>query len=136
VIRTYSELEKIETFVGRFRYAMLEGSVGIATFGFDRHLNQDFYASPDWKRARRQAIIRDNGCDLGHPDYPIADRILVHHMNPLTPDHILERDEDKLYNLDYLVCVSARTHNAIHFSDERQLPEPYVERRPNDTTLW
>lgn len=132
---TYEELILRDTFLGRFRYAALEGELGVATFGFDRHLNQNFYASREWKKARDIAIIRDNGCDLGVPGHEIHDRILVHHMNPIRVDDLVHFNED-LLNPDYLICVSTRTHNAIHFGDERQLPEPIVERKPGDTTLW
>lgn len=132
---TYEELIKRYTFIGRFRYLVLGGELGIATFGFDRHLNQTFYASHAWKQARDIAIIRDNGCDLGVPGHEIHDRILVHHMNPIKVQDLTHFNED-LLNPDYLICVSTRTHNAIHFGDERQLPEPMIERRPGDTTLW
>lgn len=132
---TYEELILRDTFLGRFRYAVLGGELGVATFGFDRHLNQSFYASHAWKQARDIAIIRDKGCDLGVPGHEIHDRILVHHMNPIRVDDLINFNED-LLNPDYLICVSTRTHNAIHFGDERQLPEPFVERKPGDTTLW
>jgi hypothetical protein len=114
---------------------VLGGELGIATFGFDRHLNQTFYASHAWKQARDIAIIRDNGCDLGVPGHEIHDRILVHHMNPIKVQDLTHFNED-LLDPEYLICVSTRTHNAIHFGDERQLPEPMIERKPGDTTLW
>lgn len=132
---TYEELIKRDTFLGRFRYLVLGGELGVATFGFDRHLNQTFYMSHAWKQARDIAIIRDNGCDLGVPGHEIHDRILVHHMNPIKVQDLTHFNEDIL-NPDYLICVSTRTHNAIHFGDERQLPEPMIERKPGDTTLW
>jgi hypothetical protein len=132
---TYSELAKRDSFLARFRYAVIGGEIGVATFGFDRHLNQSFYASREWKQARDQAIIRDNGCDLGVSGHEIHDRILVHHMNPIRVEDLLDFNPDIL-NPDYLICVSTRTHNAIHFGDESQLPPPIVERRPGDTTLW
>ena len=132
---TYEELAKRDSFLGRFRYLVLGGELGIATFGFDRHLNQAFYSSREWKQARDTAIIRDNGCDLGVPGHEIHDRILVHHMNPIKVQDLIHFNEDIL-DPEYLICVTTRTHNAIHFGDERQLPEPFVERRPGDTTLW
>lgn len=134
--KTYTELIKRTAFLSRFRYTMLGGSLGIATFGFDRHLNQSFYQSMEWKRARDIAIVRDYGCDLGVPGHEIHDRVLVHHMNPLRAEDIVNKDIDKLFNPEYLICVSTRTHNAIHFGDESQLPPPMVERRPGDTLLW
>jgi hypothetical protein len=132
---TYGELTKRDSFLARFRYAVIGGDIGVATFGFDRHLNQKFYASREWKLARDEAIIRDNGCDLGVSGHEIHDRILVHHMNPIRVEDLLDFNPDIL-NPDYLICVSTRTHNAIHFGDESQLPPPIVERMPGDTTLW
>jgi hypothetical protein len=133
---TYTELAKRDSFLARFRYAILGGELGVATFGFDRHLNQAFYGSYKWKRARDEVIIRDDGCDLGVPGQRIMDRVLVHHMNPLRVEDIVEWDEDRLFNPEYLICVSTKTHNAIHFGDESQLGSPVIERRPGDTTLW
>lgn len=132
---THSELILRDSFLARFRYAVIGGEIGIATFGSDRHLNQKFYASREWKSIRDQVIIRDAGCDLGVPGHEIHDRILVHHMNPIGVDDLKDFNPDVL-NPDYLICVSTRTHNAIHFGDESQLPPPIVERRPGDTTLW
>lgn len=135
MIRSYSELIKRTDFVARYRYLRLPGEIGMATFGFDRDLNQRFYASPAWKTARDIAIVRDDGCDLGVPGKVITGRILVHHMNPMLPDDIYDNNPD-ITNPEYLICVSHATHNAIHFGDENQLPTTLVERRPGDTTLW
>lgn len=132
---TYSELAKRSDLISRFRYAKLDGAVGVATFGYDRYLNQKFYASHEWKRVRDQVIIRDNGCDLGVDGFGIHDKILVHHMNPIQIQDLKDFNEDIL-NPEYLICVSTRTHNAIHFSDESQLPRVFVERKPGDTKLW
>jgi hypothetical protein len=126
-----------DTFLSRFRYLSLDGEVGVATFGFDRHLNQSFYASRDWKNARDMAILRDQGCDLGVPGHDIHGRILVHHMNPITPEDLNSNNfNPDILDPEYLICVSDRTHNAIHFADESQLPSPMVERRPGDTIGW
>lgn len=135
MLKTYSELILRDTFIGRFKYAMLGGELGVVTFGYDRPLNQAFYASREWKQVRDEVIIRDGGCDLGIPGFEIMDRVLVHHMNPIEKYDLLDFNKDVL-NPEYLICVSTRTHNAIHFGDERQLPEPVVERRPGDTDLW
>jgi hypothetical protein len=135
IIRRYSELKHIETFEERFNYLKLNGSVGKETFGFDRYLNQIFYSSPEWKKIRREVIIRDNGCDLGIADYNIQGQILIHHMNPISKDDIINRS-DILLNPEYLVCVSLNTHNAIHYSDESLLSLLPNERSKNDTCPW
>ena len=78
---TYSELLMLPTFDERYNYLKLVGVVGEDTFGFDRYLNQRFYNSVEWKRARDYVITRDMGCDLGIPGREINDKIYVHHMN-------------------------------------------------------
>lgn len=133
--RTYHELIQLETFEERFRYLSLSGQVGADTFGFDRYLNQQFYASREWKRVRQIVIARDNGCDMAVPGYEIYDRVYIHHMNPMTPDDIKHGNEDIL-DPEFLICVTHKTHNAIHYGDERQLPRQLIERRPGDTKLW
>ena len=133
-IRTYSELIKLQTFEERFDYLKLGGLVGKDTFGFDRYLNQIFYRSKKWKSARDYVIIRDNGCDLGVEGHEIHERIIIHHMNPITIEDIKEHNPD-IYNPDYLVAVSHDTHNAIHYGSESILPV-IIERSPNDTKLW
>lgn len=133
--RSHHELSRISTFEERFRYLALRGVVGAATFGFDRYLNQAFYSSREWKDLRHDIIVRDNGCDMGLDGYEIHDRIYVHHMNPMRPEDIIDGDED-IINPDFLICVSHRTHNAIHYGDEKLLPRPLTVRLPGDTKLW
>ena len=133
--RSYRELRRIDGFRDRFKYLALHGEVGRETFGFDRYLNQQFYHSSEWKQARNKVITRDNGCDLGDEDHPIIGKILVHHINPLTPDDIIH-STDYLFDPDNLICCTIRTHNAIHFGDESLLPKPFVERQQGDTKLW
>jgi len=135
-LRTHSEMLLRSTHLARFRYLALGGILGESTFGYERPLNQAFYRSQEWKRARDLAIIRDNGCDLGVRGYEIHDRVFVHHMNPLMVEDLLHRDMDRLINPEYLICVTQRTHNAIHFGDESLLPQPLIERRPGDHVLW
>lgn len=135
-IRTYSELIQLQTFKERFRYLKLSGAVGKATFGYDRYLNQSFYRSQEWKRLRNEIIVRDNGCELGLEDYPIAGRIFIHHMNPIEDDDIINSTE-YLMNPDYLVCVSHDVHNAIHYGNEDILrSKTFTPRTPNDTCPW
>lgn len=135
-IRTYSELSKLKTFDERFKYLVLNGRVGADTFGWDRWLNQKFYKSDQWMRIRDQVIVRDEGCDLGVPGYEIRDKILIHHINPVTLDDIVNDSLD-VFNPEYLICVSHKTHNAIHYGHkgDKLYPE-LVERSPNDTCPW
>lgn len=135
-IRTYSELSKLSTFEERYDYLKLDGVVGEDTFGFDRYLNQQFYQRDiEWKKVRDYVIMRDMGCDLGIEDREIQDSIIVHHMNPLTVDDLLNRTEF-LLDPEYLICTSRSTHNAIHYGDENLLMKGPVERTKNDTCPW
>ena len=134
-MRTYSELVRLLTFEERFRYLRLDGVVGRETFGFDRYLNQRFYSSAEWKRIRRDVIIRDNGCDLGVPERTIGGRILIHHMKHVTRKDII-RASELLMDPEFLICVSHETHNAIHYGDESLLMAVPPERKPNDTCPW
>ena len=135
MIRSYTELSKLDTFEERFRYLKLDGSVGIETYGFDRYINQVFYRSRPWYKARREVIMRDEGCDLGILSRPIFSRVLIHHMNPITMEQILERDPI-IFDPEYLITTVHRTHNAIHYSDESILVLDPIERTPNDTCPW
>lgn len=134
-IRSYSELRRISGFIERYEYLCLRGSVGIATFGFDRHINQALYHSAEWKHTRREVILRDNGCDLGVSEYELHGSLLVHHMNPLSADDILDR-ENWVLDPEYLITTSNNTHNAIHYGDQSLLRTPFVERTSGDTQLW
>ena len=134
-IRTYSDLITLPTFEERFKYLQLGGKVGEDTFGHDRYLNQMFYTSDEWRRIRRDVIVRDNGCDLGIQDREIHGLIIIHHMNPITIEDIINRSEF-LLNPEYLISTVKNTHDAIHFSDERILITDPIERRPNDTCPW
>ena len=133
-IRHYSELRRLETFEERFDYLVLGGSVGRATFGFDRWVNQQFYTSRIWKEVRRDVIARDRGCDLGVEGYDIHTNLLVHHINPITLDDIITDLE--IVNPDFLITTTHRTHNAIHYGDKSLLPKPFEERKQGDTNLW
>lgn len=135
IIKTYSELKQLQTFEERYEYCKLGGIIGETTFGFDRYLNQQFYRSPEWKRIRREIILRDEGCDLAFPGYEIHSRIYIHHLNPISEDELLHGVE-AIINPNNLVCVSFDTHQAIHYGDSSLLPKTPIERRPNDTKLW
>lgn len=135
-MRTYSELITLQTFKERFDYLKLDGAVADVTFGFDRYLNQILYKSPEWRKVRDEVIIRDNGFDLGIEGSWINGRAIVHHMNPLTVEDIVQRNP-QIFNPEFLISVSHNTHNAIHYGDYDLIPQnELVIRTPNDTSPW
>lgn len=132
--KTYSDLIKINDYLERFEYVKLGGIVGKETFGHDRWINQMLYSSDDWKKARQQVILRDEGYDLAHKDYPIGDRIYVHHMNPITVEDILSRSQ-YVFDPEFLISVSLNTHNSLHYGNANNL-NIYIPRKKNDTCPW
>ena len=134
-IRTYSEMMSFDSFNERFEYLKLGGYVGESTFGFDRYINQKFYTSRQWKDVRDYVLVRDNGCDLGIDDYQIFDSPIIHHINPMGVNDIMH-GESWILDPEYLITVSHRTHNAIHYGADILIPNVVTERSPNDTKLW
>lgn len=134
-IKTYSELITLPTFEERYRYLRLGGRVGEETFGFDRYINQAFYTSDEWRVIRDYVIVRDNGCDLGVEGREICGRILIHHMNPIRLDDIVNRTR-YLLDPEYLITTVKSTHDAIHYGDEGLLITVPRERTKNDTCPW
>lgn len=137
IIRRYSELITLPTFEERFRYLQLKGNVGIETFGYDRIFNQKFYNSREWKDVRDYIITRDCGCDLGVEGHEISEytKIFIHHMNPIALDDIARRTEI-LLDPEYLITTIHKTHNAIHYGDEKLLVTAPIVRTKNDTCPW
>lgn len=136
MIRTHSELVKFTSFIDRFNYLKLGGTVGTDTFGFERYLNQVFYKSPEWRKARETVIIRDNGCDLGVPGHEIYRYPIVHHLNPISIEDIRNRNP-VIFDPEFLILTVLKTHNAIHYGDDSILliNQP-IERSKNDTIPW
>lgn len=133
--RSYSELIQISNYLDRFNYLKLDGRIGKETFGFDRYLNQTLYRSEEWKRFRRDVILRDNGCDLGIDGYEIYGKIIIHHINPLAPEDVINRSY-KIFDFDNVISCSLNTHNAIHYGDASLLIADPIERTPYDTCPW
>lgn len=133
--KTYSELIRIQTFQERFEYLLIGGNVGDPTFGGHRYLNQILYKTSEWRLTRREVILRDDGYDLGHEDYPIVGNIYIHHINPVTIDDILNR-RPFVFDLENLISTSFNTHNAIHYGDSNLLPSEHLQRSKNDTCPW
>lgn len=134
-IRTYSELCKFDTLEDRFEYLRLNGIVGDVGFGYARYLNQEFYHSAEWRDAKEQVVIRDQGYDLGVPGWKITGQIYVHHMNPITLDQ-LKRNDPAMLDPENLISCSYNTHQAITWGNKLLLPTPIIVRRPNDTCPW
>ena len=148
--KSYMQVRALPSFEERYEYLKLSGATGAETFGWDRYLNQALYQSREWRDFRNKIIIRDNGCDLAHPDRPIIcdritthhpgrsiayNRIIIHHLNPLTVDDV-ENRSPVIFDPDNVICVSHLTHEAIHYGDANLLAKDPVVRRPNDTIPW
>ena len=134
-LRSWTELSRIPDFYERYNYLRLRGAVGQPTFGSERYINQTFYTSKQWRDIRHEVIARDLGCDLAVEGFEIHDKIIIHHMNPMNVGDIVH-GESHILDPEYLISVSHRTHNAIHYGDERLLPRLLAARQPGDTQLW
>lgn len=127
MIRTYSEMLQYKSFEERLRYLMLlDGNVKSP-----RKYSMEFYKSKSWLQVRKEIIFRDLTFDLGIPGIDITDKVLVHHINPITDDDIFN-DNPSLYDPENLITTSVLTHNIIHYGNKK---EEYVERQPGDTSL-
>lgn len=134
--KSYEELIKIPTFEERLAYLMLFGAVGKDTFGYDRYLNQILYKSAEWRRIRNQIILRDDGCDLAIDGYQIPSRALIHHINPITVDDIIQR-RGIVFDPNNLITTTLNTHEIIHYGSIGDIDMlRYAERTPNDTCPW
>lgn len=134
-LRNFRELISLSTFEDRYEYLRIGGVVGSDTFGAERYLNQAFYTSREWKNVRHAVIARDEGCDMSMPGYEIYEKPIVHHMNPISVEDVMDGNPDIL-NPEYLVLVSHQTHNAIHYGNRAQLRVAIPERFTGDTQLW
>lgn len=135
-MRTYFELIQFFTFEERLSYLAFNSPIGHETFGSSRYLNQTFYRSAEWKRFRRDVILRDNGYDLGVDGFTIVGGIYIHHIEPITPQDIEARNLDKLLNMDNAISCSLDTHNRIHYGNTSNITTTPIERKPNDTCPW
>lgn len=133
--KSYLEMIRLPTFEDRYEYLKIGGLVGEETFGYDRYLNQVLYRSQEWKRFRRDIILRDNGCDLGCDGYAIVGKILIHHINPITIEDVVNRNTC-LFDPNNVISTSLNTHNAIHYGDAELLMTGPIERTKNDTCPW
>ncbi|TRO51025.1 hypothetical protein E2P63_05315 [Candidatus Bathyarchaeota archaeon] len=135
MIRCYADLIKLHSFEERFEYLKLTQKVGDDVFAENRFLNQEFYHSQQWRSVRDRVIIRDNGLDLGCPGYELGPRVMIHHMNPIVLEDLMDGNEDVL-DPEFLITTSRETHLAIHYGDPNLLPKLSTIRKPGDTRLW
>ncbi len=133
--KSYEELMNLKTYEERYEYLKTNSIVGAETVGEFRHLQQVFYNSKEWRVTRRNIIVRDNGYDIGHPDFTITGIIIVHHINPISIDDLIEVSK-KLTDPNNLICVSEMTHKAIHYGTADLIQKPFMVRVKNDTCPW
>ena len=98
-------------------------------------MNQILYKTDKWLSLRDNIIIRDNGCDLGIPGREIGSRILVHHIDPITIDDVLNHNP-KVLDPENLITISHMTHEAVHYGNEDLLMKDPIVRSRNDTCPW
>lgn len=135
-MRTYSELISLPTYEERYNYLKCNGQVGDMTFGFGRFLNQELYTSKQWRTFRNHIIVRDNSCDMAMEGFEIYGPITIHHLNIITIEDV-ENGNPLVFDPENVVCVSMKTHNAIHYGSYDQIkPMEFIERKPNDTIPW
>lgn len=134
LIKTYSELIKMKSFKERFEYLQIKQFVGDTTFGTLRYLNQKFYHSKQWREFADFIAERDNYCELGIPKMEISGRLIIHHINPITPEFI--DDVETVLNPDNAITCSDFIHRAIHYGFYNNTMDMPKERKPGDTCLW
>ena len=135
-MKTYTELMEIPDYIGRVEYLETHSNIGDETFGWSRYLNQALYRSYEWRKFRRDIIIRDEGCDLALPGYELADNdIVIHHINPISPEQVQARDP-LIFSRDNVICVSDRTHRFIHYGGVQTAIFSTLQRTPYDTCPW
>lgn len=128
-MKTYSNLISLPSFQERLDYLKLLDNNATSP----RHMSEQFYKSHTWRTLRKQIIERDLAFDLGCIGTYIEDKIIVHHINPISESDIVYQTQ-KLLDPENLITTSLNTHNKIHYNQE--VREAWVERTPGDTKLW
>jgi len=105
------------------------------SFDSYRHLNQILYRSKEWKNLRSYILLRDEANDLGVKNSPIFERAIIHHIDPLTLDDVLNFS-DKIFDENNLITCSMNTHSRIHSKHGLNLVSSPIERKQGDTKLW
>lgn len=110
----------------------MSGHVDNAPLWF-KQFQQRFYRSKEWKRVRRQAILRSHGISVvsGKQITP-PDVILVDHIKPITPENY--KDPNITLNVDNLQVMTLKEHNALTF--EKDPDFDLKSRTEGDTDLF
>ena len=133
MIRSYSECIRYKTYADRLAYLQEIARIGEIKFGGQRYRNQDFYHSYEWRKFRNKIITRDFGYDLAIENLEINGSIIIHHINILSIDDMLN-GSSLLMDPENCICVSRATHDLIHYGGEPK--QEILERKPGDTRLW
>ena len=134
-IKSWDELGKIETFEGRVEYLRTYSTVGEPTFGYDRWINQKFYRIAEYRRLRQKIAAKQYGWDLGIKGYPLPEVFILHHMNPITVEDVINRNH-MVFDPENVITTTLNTHNAIHYGDKNLLIRAPIERSQYDTCPW
>lgn len=148
--KSYSELIAIPTFEERLLYLQTHSTVGYDKFGPYRYLVERFLQSDEWKRFKSDMILRDEACDLAHPNHSIPEllrdesgkivkrtnMIIMHHINPCKLEDYVNMNEEILLNPENVVTTTFNTHQQIHYGSKNVVAEIYRERTPGDTCPW
>lgn len=132
-MKTYYDLMTLDNYYERLMYLRVRSKPGVENADVDRFFAETFYRSAQWKKVRRDILIRDHFCDLAVDGLTISTGAIVHHINPLTMSDITSGNFDKLFAHNNLITTSLLTHNQIHYGGEILLP---VERCHNDHIPW
>ena len=127
-----------------------EFSIEFKKFLKEHGLKEDNYARNIiyWLMTEKDADLDDLKCgfyydmDLKDGEFvstiirrEISNRLLIHHINPITIEDI-ELRRDCVFDPDNLICTANNTHQAIHYGDATLLAILPQERRRGDTCLW
>lgn len=126
-MKGYSELITYPDYQSRLLYlSLLDGNRSSP-----REESMGFFKSHAWLNFRRAIIKRDMSFDLAVFGVYIPDKIIVHHINPVTIDDIRNMTP-MLLDPENVITTSMLTHNIIHYGE----PEEPIVRRPGDTIFW
>ena len=132
-MKNYDELMLLTSFHERRNYLRVRQRLGAQNMDVDRYFAEQFYRSGEWKKIRRTVLIRDKFCDLAIEGLDIPSGALIHHINPISMDDILQGRYSILFDPSNLITCSLATHNDIHYGS---VVVTVTERFENDHIPW